>query len=134
MKTTKLMPKIITEILAAHGKSLDDADLHLRLEMPSYMPLVIERVGRDRISVAHYFESNGDLVADPDIVFATNVTEGEWAAVEYQDQWGYRPVAQNTQAGWQYYPQANREVTAFANQWAKNLREQGWATRATEGE
>jgi hypothetical protein len=132
MKTTKLMPKVITEILTAHGKSIDDADLHLRLEMPSYMPLVIERIDVNRISVAHYYEQNGDLIADPDMTFY--IYNGFWIVSEIQEPWGYRMCSEQTFTGWKYNPTALKDVTAFANQWARNLREQGWATRATKGE
>jgi hypothetical protein len=44
---------------------------HLKLEQEGLMPLVIEAwgVGKGRrISVAHYYEQNGDLIADPDIL------------------------------------------------------------------
>ena len=38
----------------------------MRFDKPGYQRLVIERHG-EMISVAHYFEQNGDLVADPDV-------------------------------------------------------------------
>jgi hypothetical protein len=42
-----------------------------------YMPLVVERIGQNRYSVAHYFEQNGDRVPDPDIEFVRDA-EGRW--------------------------------------------------------
>ena len=41
---------------------------------PAYMPVVIEKVGRlpgygEVISIAHYGEQNGDLMADPEMEF-----------------------------------------------------------------
>ena len=64
-----LMQTTILEILNRHG--LDSAfnrtaELHLRLERPPYLPLVIERQGAI-ISVAHYSELNGDLIRDPEL-------------------------------------------------------------------
>lgn len=35
----------------------------------SFMPVVVEQVGANQISIAHYYEQNGDLMADPEIVF-----------------------------------------------------------------
>ena len=35
----------------------------------AFMPVVIEQVGENQISIAHYYEQNGDLMADPEIVF-----------------------------------------------------------------
>ena len=54
--------------MKAHGlfeKFQTQTDFHVRLEQESYEPLVIERHG-ELISVAHYFEQGGDLIADPD--------------------------------------------------------------------
>ena len=35
----------------------------------AFMPVVVEQVGENQISIAHYYEQNGDLMADPEIVF-----------------------------------------------------------------
>ena len=35
----------------------------------SFMPVVVEQVGKNQLSIAHYYEQNGDLMADPEIVF-----------------------------------------------------------------
>ena len=35
----------------------------------AFMPVVIEQVGENQISIAHYYEQNGDLMADPEIIF-----------------------------------------------------------------
>lgn len=48
----------------------------------AYMAAVVERIGADRYSVAHYFEQNGDRVADPDIEFV--LAGGEWFPVAAQ--------------------------------------------------
>ena len=34
-----------------------------------FMPVVVEQVGKNQISIAHCYEQNGDLMADPEIVF-----------------------------------------------------------------
>jgi len=39
---------------------------HVRFTMPGFDRLVIERHG-ELISVAHYFEQEGDLIADPEV-------------------------------------------------------------------
>lgn len=49
---------------------------HLRIEIPEYMPLVIELIGEQvstpfgigkLYSLAHYYEQNGDLMRDPEM-------------------------------------------------------------------
>src|SRR5690349_5579060 len=47
---------------------------HVRLECKGFMPLVVEAIGPGprglpMVSVAHYYEQNGDLMKDPDMVF-----------------------------------------------------------------
>jgi len=34
-----------------------------------FMPVVIERIGADTYSIAHYGQQNGDLMADPEMTF-----------------------------------------------------------------
>jgi hypothetical protein len=64
----------IAAILKNHSSS-DGESLHLSIENPPYMRLVIEGIGlgpnnRPAISsVAHYFEQNGDLCQDPEMCF-----------------------------------------------------------------
>ncbi len=41
-------------------------EFHVRFDMPGFDCLVIERHG-SLISVAHYFEQNSDLIADPEV-------------------------------------------------------------------
>jgi len=33
------------------------------------MPVVVEKIGLGRYSIAHYYEQNGDLMADPEVCF-----------------------------------------------------------------
>lgn len=34
-----------------------------------YTPVSVEKIGTDKISVAHYHEQNGDLITNPEVVF-----------------------------------------------------------------
>jgi uncharacterized protein DUF6908 len=66
---TTLFQETIEHLLKTHN--LLDAfhkqeTFHVRFDKPGYQRLVIERHG-NMISVAHYFEQNGDLIADPDV-------------------------------------------------------------------
>jgi hypothetical protein len=57
-----------------------------------YMPVHVECLHRSGLgplfSVAHYYESQGDLVPDPDVVFARTATG--WAPVSFQNSIAYR--------------------------------------------
>jgi hypothetical protein len=73
-------------------------------------------------AMAHYFEQNGDLVADPDMEIRVVLSMKMIEALTYQDQFGFRVV----------YPepgkvnlQAKKELNQFLGQWLKNLIDQG---------
>lgn len=122
------MQKAIERILKAHGK-LDEFtksnEFHVKFIMPNFDPLVIER-HKDRVSVAHYYECNGDLIPDPDIVF----DYATWVPLElsmgpvgiYRSKFIYRD-------GKQYVDMRfDRDVRPLVTVWANNLIAQGWET------
>ena len=113
----------IETILEIYGiESVDDMTYHdyIKLEADADMPLCIEKVAENRISVAHYYEQNHDYIRDPEIVFEV-LDDGSWVAVEYiQD-----PFIYKRDEGGLY------EALAFAvNTWDKNLRKQGFVEAA----
>jgi len=131
MKSSPEMRQIITEICHKFNFNLDKVGAYLKLEMESYMPLVIEKIGRNSVAVAHYYYQNGDAIADPEIIFFT-VGE-DWIAAEIsQPNYYSAPVtmdgrkecvwlcpdlkSQREQAG----------IAELAQLWAENLRGQGW--------
>jgi len=66
---TTLFQETIEHLLKSHHllEDFQNKDsFHARFVMSGYQRLVIERHG-GMISVAHYFEQNGDLIADPDV-------------------------------------------------------------------
>jgi hypothetical protein len=124
------MAHVVADILEAHG--LAEAfrragEFHLHLENPPYMPLVIERHG-DEVAVMHYFIQNGDLVRDPELVFAL----GHWTPVSItQHPLGiYRDVYLFAGGRRVMNVRLVRELESFASQWAANLRAQGFTDAA----
>lgn len=100
---------------------------HLRVENGGFMPLIIEAwdspitgEGR-RISVAHYFESEGDLVPDPEV----EIRDDGWP-IELSQSMGYTQVTvYNADGSMLFAPQAKRDVLHFLDHtWAPNLRAQ----------
>jgi len=97
-------------------------DFHVRFDMPDYDRLVIERHD-SLISVAHYFEQNGDLIADPEI----DLHYPSWTPTAITQILGYRrtkfieldgQILVDT--GFQH------EVSSFLAMWARNIQAQGW--------
>ena len=91
-----------------------------------FMAAVVERIGPHRYSVAHYFEQNGDLVADPDLELVHY--EGAWYAsgITHAPPFGYTRALTCDDAGKpdRWYPRAYRELRSFATTLLRNVREQ----------
>jgi hypothetical protein len=137
MKTTKQMASVITRIAQQAEMDLDRVGAHIRLDNPPYMALSIEVIGKNLVSVAHYYEQNGDLVPDPDAVFFTGYElESGWVPVSVQ-----MAIGTYHQASWvddgeitRFDLREQAEQAAFANMWARNLQEQGFAKCAQAAE
>ncbi len=131
----KPMQAAVEDLLQTYG--LLDAfrasdEFHARFEMPHYMPLVIERIGFGRVSVAHYYTQNGDAVADPDVVYdirnwiPQEITQPP-VMIAGQVLGGYQEIV--LEDG-RFYPERLKDVESFSRMWAKNIREQGWFEHA----
>lgn len=101
------------------------------------MALHVECIGANKYgklySFAHYYEQNGDLMRDPDVVMLKN--NGTWAPnggiffpLSYrQDGLGmYREyvVFNEDGNGWKIAQRAQADLCSFCNGWALNLKEQ----------
>jgi hypothetical protein len=121
--------KILTELnqLDAFMKSESFA---IKITNEGYMPLSIERHGKT-ITVAHYFEQNGDLIPDPDMEFA-DLGKEEWLPVAIQQSNGHYVRAANQEEGkWMFNPRVMRELKSFSRMWARNLNAQGFGKTAS---
>jgi len=118
------MEVTISSLLQAAGltdeftTALETGDqFHLAIENLPYMRLVIEVVAPNEVSIAHYYEQNGDAMRDPEIVF-----NQRWLPVEITQD----PVGIHRRAGTGYYLKGVQELARI---WAMNIRHQGFITR-----
>lgn len=96
---------------------------HVRFDKTGYQRLVIERHG-EMISVAHYFEQNGDLVADPDV----ELHYPTWVPTAItQAFFGYRQKFFERDGKTFVDTRFHKEVSSFLTLWARNIKAQGWA-------
>ncbi len=127
--------KIIREIVnaAGVGDGFDnEPHFHLEVANPPYMDLVIESwpspiegEGR-RISVAHYYEQNGDPVPDPEV----EMRDDGWPIELSQAYMHTRVTFVDEDGTVKFYPRAKKEVMGFLDVWARNIREQDYAEAA----
>ncbi len=130
---TTLFQTAIEQLLNSHGlfeKFQSQLDFHARFDMPGYQRLVIERHG-DLISVAHYFEQNGDLVPDPEV----ELHYPTWTPTAITQSIGYRCQKFIERDGKTFVDtRFHRQISSFLTMWARNIRAQGWAERASAAE
>lgn len=99
-----------------------------------FMAVHVERLHKTEIgplfSVAHHYESQGDLVADPDVVFVW-LADGSWAPISFRDSLAYRvAVTFHEGDGVEVDEKEQRDLVRFCNVWMTNVSEQqGLPTR-----
>ncbi len=125
------MKQVILELLEKHG--LKDAferaaggEFHARFDNNGYLPLVVEKIAGDEVSVAHYGKQNGDAMRDPEMTF--RLRGNAWQAATFENSYtgAYQQVYHVVQGVERFRPALQRELTSFATLWAKNIRDQGW--------
>lgn len=127
MKTCDTMQKFIEKLATKHNLDLTVVGSHLKLENEPYEPLCIETIGKHLVSVAHYYEQNGDLVPDPDIVFFTGY--GPWVPISMQQWSGLTTTSWLAEDGEEiekFLPRKQMDIASFCRIWARNLKEQGF--------
>ena len=90
----------------------------------SFMPLTVEAAGENRIAISHFFEQNGDSLADPDMEFeVSHETKTLHARTYRQDTLRrFEHVVQDGVVD----EELENELNEFAGQWFHNIRERGY--------
>ena len=123
----KTVEEIITMLGGVEG-------LYVSIENPPLMRLVIEHIGGGphglpAVSVAHYYEVNGDLCQDPEMCFEIEVAPDGFVFHLYMFQMAIPPVYQevtNDPLG----AALAEQLRQFAAMWDANLRAQGFIEAA----
>jgi hypothetical protein len=92
-----------------------------------FMPVHVECLHRSGLgllySVAHYYEQNGDLVPDPDVVFVR--AAAGWSPVSFQNSIAYRVAVRVHDDGTiEVDEKEQRDLVSFCNLWMRNIKEQ----------
>ena len=88
------------------------------------MPLTIEQIGDNYIAISHYYEQNGDAMADPDMEFAYDNDRKTLLARTYQQDALQRYDEVYGDDG--YNEQLEEELNLFAHQWFQTIEQQGY--------
>ena len=128
MKISRTMQEVISKLAEKHGLDLTAQEARLRLDMEGFDRLVVEKIGTHLVSVGHYYEQRGDLVADPETVFF--ISDTGWVPTEITQVLGghriYSIVADGGQDVAVIDPRRQADLASFAEMWARNIESQGW--------
>lgn len=100
---------------------------YIRFTSEGFMPLSIQALSDDRISISHFYRQNGDLMSDPDMEFVVDRENKLLSARTYrQDGLGVNQGVEN-----EYQEIADfrleKELNAFTLEWFKNISNQGYS-------
>ena len=129
MKCLNTRAKLIIQQLYEamyHEPYMQTEGSHAKLNNnPVYMPVGVEKVGRlpgygEIISIAHYGEQNGDLMADPEMEFT--IIGGDYYPISFRNDYLCKHNSIFEDDGINLPLQ--HDLTTFANQWMRNIAEQ----------
>jgi hypothetical protein len=101
---------------------------YARFQSPGFVQLSVERIADRLVSVAHYGEQNGDLMADPEIVFFRDADD-QWYPISYRNDYlGQNRECVEFEDG---YParvnvRQQRDLACFTAVWIRNITEQDY--------
>jgi uncharacterized protein YqiB (DUF1249 family) len=125
-KLMQVIPDLINHIEEGkhHGKSVKEPKGGL-------MDLNFDYLGKDKkgnylIALSHYFEQNGDMIADPDMQIRILPDLEAAEAMTFQDQFGYQEVYPDKGDGKEYVDlRRKKDLNQFLSQWLTNIIRQG---------
>ena len=115
--------KIFAELFRLIDFELLKQNSILRYQASGFMPLVIELLAEDTISMTHYYKSNGDMVCDPDMTIQMDWNQKTAHPLSYQDSYRYQDV--RGEAG-EIDKVLQRSLSSFLLQWIQNIKSQGF--------
>jgi len=96
---------------------------YLKLESQGFMDLILEKIANNEISLAHYYEQNGDLIPDPDITVKINFENKTAEVLSYQDCFKYDRVYQDDG---KINFKLKKDLNKFFIKWLEILKQQGF--------
>ena len=99
----------------------------LKLQAAGFMDLNVDVLSKNRLSLAHNYIQNGDVMTDPDMEIEVNFDIQTAEALTYQDNYGYQEVYVFNEKGEKvsFYPKTKKDLNIFLSQWLTNIKKQG---------
>lgn len=102
---------------------------YMKFRQDGFDDLVLEKIGEDEYSIAHYYTQNGDLMRDPEITFMLDAADRSVYLLSYtQDNMGiYYETSDRTE-------EQIEDLRQFFDQWLTNIKNQGFTLYEAHGE
>ncbi len=105
---------IVEGLLPGQSRKLDNAP-------GTYMPLSVERLSENTFSLTHYYEQNGDLVPDPDMLFWRS-SDGRFFPCHFQNALAFvRSVELRNDVPVRFARSTQHDQATFAGKWLANI-------------
>lgn len=134
MKSVSQKSRMILHHLAALAEA-NGGNVKIDNTDGRFMPVHVEHIGNNCMSVAHYGEQNGDAMRDPDMVFWKGADLG-WYPVSFRNDYAgiYCEIVQEFENGQpkSYSPRDQADAVKFANLWLENILQQQELTRTRQ--
>ncbi|MFI3238794.1 MAG: hypothetical protein R3Y47_12350, partial [Lachnospiraceae bacterium] len=98
---------------------IDDEAYYIKYKSQGFEDLVIEKIGENEYSIAHYYSQNGDAMRDPEITFSIE-HEGIKPLSFLQDNLGQFYETDNVS------PEMVADLKEFMSDWFDNLNVQDY--------
>jgi hypothetical protein len=93
------------------------------------MPLHLEWIDTDVIAVGHTYTVNGDLMRDPEMTFRMDREKGTLEPLTFQQDGSIQIYQQVYPEPGRWIPKLRSDLNTFAQQWLKNISQQGYQKR-----
>ena len=127
----KTLNKQSTQTMNKMVSMMEDGYIKIDNTGGSFMPVSVEQIFENEkfriYSVAHYYEQNGDLMADPEMCFLMDKKSGSYLPSYFkQDNIGMEQESIIIENGVikGYSPKMQADHVAFANMWLRNIKDQ----------
>lgn len=121
----KTLEALTANLAVGEGRKIDNSE-------GSFMAVYVNRLSERTFSVSHYYEQNGDLCPDPDMVFVKVPHTGAWLPISITQWCGHR-VALELDANdgiTGFRPRALADMVSFTGTWMDNIKRQQGGLRA----
>jgi N12 class adenine-specific DNA methylase len=116
----RALAKLFPEVVSSEYR-------YLKLEAgESMMPLHLEWIGADEISISHTYIHNGDVMRDPEMTFRVDRGKGALEPLTFRQDGSLQIYQEVYPEPGRWVPKLRSDLNSFAQQWLKNISQQGY--------